>query len=106
MMFHLSIVGRDANSEKLWAEKLSEASLEVFDARVTGFCSGGELGQLVFVDSSLPDLHSRLEQIDRKGRAVILILDEAAAPPALLGAGKVDDVLIYPFRPLELLGKI
>lgn len=67
-------------------------------------------GQIVFVDGSMPGLEEELRAIDRRGRAVYLIVDErddgAANVMAWIDAGLAEDVVVHPFRALELQGKL
>lgn len=65
---------------------------------------------LVFVDGHLPDLDAALAAIPPAPRAIFLVMKEdfraeAPVPQALLD-GRAHDVLVYPFRPLEVLGKL
>jgi len=65
-----------------------------------------ELGQIVFFDDSIDNLEEKLNTIDRKRRAIFLITQDGSQIPKLLKAEKVDDVLIHPFRNLEVLSKL
>jgi len=69
-----------------------------------------ELGHAVFIDHSIKNLDRFLEKIDRRGRALFLIVEDNSTNqvglPPQLEDGRVDDVVISPFRPLELLSKI
>lgn len=61
--------------------------------------------QLIFVDAAHDSLEEVLAQLDRKGRAVILVVSEKAIVPKALFDGWADDVLVHPFRSQELVGK-
>jgi serine phosphatase RsbU (regulator of sigma subunit) len=63
--------------------------------------------QVVFVDARLQDLDARLARIDRsQGQAVFLVVDEGGGVPAALVEGRADDVLVRPFRSIEVLSKL
>jgi AmiR/NasT family two-component response regulator len=61
---------------------------------------------VVFVDSEMPNLNQFLATIDRQARVVYLIVREDSPVPSTWVEGQVDDVLVYPFRSLEVLGKL
>ncbi len=67
-------------------------------------------GQLVFVDERFPQLKKVLQNFDRSGRALFLIVEETMVDssklPKLLSEELVDDILVRPFRPLEVLSKM
>lgn len=70
-----------------------------------------EPGQVIFVDASAPDLAAILErhasvQAVAGGACVFLIVREGDGVPSALIEGRVDDVLVHPFRSLEVLGKL
>ncbi len=98
MGIQLTIVGDSAEKEKFWTQELTALS--------------GEWEQVVFVDGSATSMEEILGSIDRKGRAVFLLISEKAAPAhvaraeRLLQDGQVDDVLVHPFRVLEVLSKL
>mgnify|MGYP001560006479 CR=1 FL=1 len=48
----------------------------------------------------------KIKALNRKGKAVFLIVQEGASVPKLWVDGLVDDILVYPFRRLEILGKL
>ena len=79
---------------------LCRVSLSFFEA---GSC--GELGEVVVVDAHAENLSKILEAIDRRGRAVILVLGEKDPLPKEVSEDRVDDVLMIPFRLPEVLGK-
>ncbi|MGE0616154.1 MAG: PP2C family protein-serine/threonine phosphatase [Bacteriovoracia bacterium] len=89
-----------------WVAELQRAL-----ARFPGFESvisfqADQPGQVIFVDAKLPDLADVLARLDRRGRAVFLVVGDVETVPAEWVAGQVDDVLVYPFRDLEVLGKL
>lgn len=69
--------------------------------------SEGSDSQILFLDSAHPHLDEQLNQIDLKsGPAIFLIVRENDPVPSALIDGKADDVLVFPFRPLEVLSKL
>lgn len=108
MQFHLTVLGKDPLVEGYWAKKISEASQSILDVKITiasEHKAQKDYGQLLFVDANHPQLETVLGDLPRKGRAIFLILGESSTVPKVLPEGQVDDVLIFPFRSLELLSK-
>jgi hypothetical protein len=64
-------------------------------------------GQILLLDSALKNLPDVLAGIERRGCAVFLLEDENASEiPAALSQGLVDDVIVQPFRWLDVLSKL
>ena len=67
-------------------------------------------GKIVVVDGSSSDLKGWLEQFrrseSRKGVSLWLWVDDQSPLPQAFLSGQVDDLLIHPIRPLELLSKL
>jgi hypothetical protein len=106
MIFHLSVLAGSPKQESAWVEKLKAVTRGLAETKVDGASSGGTLGQIVFVDAAMKGLDDALDGIDRAGRAVFAIVSEGDDIPAALIEEKVDDVLVHPFRPLEVLSKL
>lgn len=106
MSFQLTVLSRDKASEGRWASELQSALRNLAEVRVSPASEGGEYGQIVFVDAGIERLDSVLAGIDRSGRALFLIVREGEPAPAALLDGKVDDALVWPFRPIEALSKV
>ncbi len=106
MSLHLTVVGSSPATENAYATELSGHLQDRVETQVTAFSHGKELGQIVFVDGDLPDLDGALERIERKGRALFLIVPDGSPLPMALIDGRVDDVLVRPFRSLEVLSKV
>lgn len=69
-----------------------------------------ESTNILFIDLNLPGLDDVLASVDRRRRAVFLVTGEGERELEVarraLNAGSVDDVLIHPFRALEVQGKL
>lgn len=65
-----------------------------------------EQGDLFFIDAQLTDTEEKIKKIDRSSKSVILILEDSLDIPEIYLDEKVDDILIYPFRSLEILAKL
>jgi serine phosphatase RsbU (regulator of sigma subunit) len=67
-------------------------------------------GKIVMVDGACPDLKRWLDDFcrseARKGVSLWLWVDDKAPLPQVFVSGQVDDLLIHPIRPLELLSKL
>jgi len=62
--------------------------------------------QMVFFDAASPGLSLQLSATERKGKGFFLISRDVANSSAEMTEGLVDDVLIFPFRPVEVASKI
>ena len=70
-----------------------------------------QAGDLVFLDVRDPHYSKKLSSLDRKGRAIFLIVPDSMQEalwkerefPRELLEGTVDDVLVSPFRPYEVM---
>jgi hypothetical protein len=109
----ITVLAADPSSETLWAQRLQETAQGWVEVQLR-LASGSSYGPIVFVDSLMPDLEAVLARIDRKGRAVFLLANASsnaaaigaqARLAAMIQSGQADDVLLYPFRPLELLAR-
>jgi hypothetical protein len=106
----LTVVAADPGREAFWVAEL-KAALSGFDGVEI---AGGRDGDLLFVDAALPGLDGVLEGLDRRGKAVFLIVRDGregggvggGALPEALRLGAVDDVLVHPFRPVEVHSKL
>jgi serine phosphatase RsbU (regulator of sigma subunit) len=67
-------------------------------------------GSIVIVDGASPDLKRWLDAFtrskDRQGISLWLWIDDKASLPQAFISGQVDELLIHPIRPLDLLGKL
>jgi hypothetical protein len=95
-----------ANEERLIAELKTAVGRLV----EISFLRAPELGQLILIDEDYPGIEDFLEKLaekgDRRGRAVFLITRDFDQVPEILTGGAVDDVVIHPFRSLEVLSKV
>ncbi|MGK5089964.1 SpoIIE family protein phosphatase [Bdellovibrionota bacterium FG-2] len=110
MGLQLSVLAKNAMEEMRLAHDLNLALEGWAEFRVQPATTQKSYGQILFVDGNVQNLHSVLDGIDRRGRAVFLLVHEASNPGTqateVLFEGKVDDLLVYPFRALEVVGKI
>jgi hypothetical protein len=124
---NITLLASDPAIEVLWAQRLKAAAGSWFDLQVrlaSDQKTPNDYGQIIFVDSMMRGLETVLEGLDRRGRAVFLLASEISGAGAsvdpnsggltsdvvsrlasLVSEGKADDVLLFPFRPLELLGR-
>ncbi len=103
-MLCLTVISSNKTLEKKWERELSEMLTPWTDLDVhAGSALGVAAGPVVFVDA-------RDEQIwrglDRKGRALVLVVSDRDPVPEALLRQEVDDVLVHPFRVSEVLGKV
>ncbi len=106
----ISILAVDKTTEEHWVKVLAQALNEEFQATIhpfqEAFLNKFEPGQVIFVDSALPRLNEALSELDRRGRAIFLLVPEGSDVPEVLKQGRVDDILIHPFRTLEVVSKL
>jgi hypothetical protein len=113
MILDLTVFGKDSKSEEKFSTHLNQALDGLYETKIHGYSSeSANASQVIFVESSSKSdaFLSELEKNGgRKGKAVFLIVPEESASsgiPNELSQGWVDDVLVYPFRQLEVLSKV
>jgi len=106
MSISITVIAANELMENRWAKELGNTLSALLDVRVQPKSAGMELGQVVFIDGGMPGLDGVLESVDRRGRALFLLVEDPSGIPPALSDGRVDDVLVHPFRPLEALSKI
>lgn len=106
MSLILTVLAESSHAELAIARELEALLHSQNHLKVVPASQGGELGSVVFVDGAMKGLDSALDGLDRKRRAVFLIVKDGAGVPSALEQGKVDDVLVHPFRLLEILSKV
>lgn len=104
-----AFVGKNQNT---WSEPLARIlnhfqnlqtrSFENFAA----FVSVGNDARIVFIDESEEGLAEKLTTVRRSGRAFFLVVSDPNVIPPLVAKSLVDDVLVRPFRPVEVLSKL
>ncbi len=107
----ITILAGDSRREKFWKQEIEKSLgtsvLEHSSLNVVGGIEDTSAGEMIFVDAETPDLISVLQQIDRAGRAVYLIVDQGREELVTESVFElVDDILIQPFRPLDLVSKL
>jgi sigma-B regulation protein RsbU (phosphoserine phosphatase) len=116
MKLEMTVFSVDAVREENWTNQIRSALQNWVDVDVRAGSKSNQLGQVIFVDGTeLGSGFVRSQKIidemflktDRRGKVLFLVVDEAIKDfPAPLLERKVDDVIVHPFRPLELLSKI
>ena len=103
MGLNLAILAQTFEDERSWVRDLRNVLDEVGEAfHETAI----EEGHLIFIDAHVTGLNELLANLDRRRKAVFLIVHEKDATPEALLNGSIDDVLVYPFRPLEVQSKL
>jgi serine phosphatase RsbU (regulator of sigma subunit) len=92
--------------ERQWADSIRPVLLQLQHIVVSERTEASDDGQVVLVDSRHPRLESVLSGISRPGRSILLLHVEGDALPPAFSEGRVDDLLLFPLRPLELLSKL
>ncbi len=102
---HWIICTRDPSLGKAWQEDVRKL---LADTHLVSFQNELPQGparesEMIIIDESvLPELI----HLDRHGRVVLLGTKDSLTPPRALENEEVDDVLVYPFRALELMSKL
>jgi hypothetical protein len=107
MSLQFSILSQNIERKKEWASQLQKLLDGILECQITLESDPESLGQIVLVDAEMPHISECIEQIQRKNRAVFLVLNESTSEvPAELSEGIVDDVLLAPFRALDIVSKV
>lgn len=107
MEVSLTVFAKDARTEERLAAELKKA---IGTWTQLSILKAPELGQLIVIDEDYPGLNGFIAELsrtgDRRGRAVLLAVADTQEAPEELLDGRIDDVLVRPFRSLEVLSKI
>ena len=98
--FRISMM-TEKQSPKLskWPSELKQILTQIAEIEVTK--PAEKPGSVVFVDGT-----SRVNTLNRRESYIVLVMQDGEPLPAALVDGFVDDVVIYPFRPVELAAKL
>jgi len=105
-VFLITVHAASPGIEKKWADSLRAALRELVHIRVDERSRASMDGKMIFIDSAHPQLDTVLAAIDRQGRSVFLLYQDGEPLPRAFSDGKVDDLLIFPLRPLDLLSRL
>lgn len=106
MKLEISVLSNTVEVEKKLIAEIEKAVGRSKEVRFIAGHESSEYGQIVFVDQMVDDVVQTLSKIDRKGRSVVLIVSESAGVPRAFTDGSVDDVLVRPFRAIEVVSKL
>ncbi|MEK6704875.1 MAG: SpoIIE family protein phosphatase [Bdellovibrionota bacterium] len=109
MDISLSILTENKIAAQTYALGLKNILSKYMEVKVNVTDDVRECGGIVFVDEDVADLDSYVLKLDRRGRAVFLLVrdrEDISGIHRFLLEGKVDDVLIHPFRAIEVLSRI
>lgn len=106
MPLNLTVVARDKSLEQKWVRELEDAIKILPQITVEAFSQSHAYGHVVFIDGDIKNLDQTLQRVGRHEKALFLIVPEGSAIPQALTEGRVDNVLLHPFRSLEVLGKL
>jgi len=106
MKFEISIMAQSAVHEKEFAQQIEGKLGKSADLVISCASQDSDLKPIVFIDQMMDGLSEKISKIERKGRYLVLIAREIEAVPFLFSQGRVDDLIVAPFRTLELLSKL
>ena len=102
----ITIHAATAALESEWADAIRPVLRELPHLEVRERSLAPVDGQIVLVDSRHPRLDEVLSAMPREGRSIFLLYVDGEPLPAAFSEGRVDDLLIFPLRPMDLLGKL
>ncbi len=106
MKLNIALYARNKQKEEEWLHSLATILDGIIDLGVTVGDEGDHLSRIIFLDSEILNLRFILDKIDRTKQIIFLLVDESSSNPELLVEERVDDVLVLPFRRLDVLSKI
>lgn len=106
MSLEVAVLCKDKKREAEWIRELHQTLDPLLSVRIIPFEKDHSQSKLVFLDASIPDVLSFISQASSKGRVLVLVVEDADKLPPLYAESKVDDVLVRPFRGLEVLSKL
>lgn len=106
MNFKIKVFSQNPNHEKEWILGLKKALHHIEGIEIQTSQSDSSIPPLIFVGGEDSYVLSVLDQIDRLRSSVVLIAQDQIQIPSLLKENKVDDVIVYPFRTLDIISKI
>ncbi len=106
MILNLTVQAVDKATEKEWTRELANATFGMPEVAVFAGSAPAESSQIVFLVGTSTEVDQMLTSLTRKGKAVFLIVRDSDPVPTAFLEGKVDDILVYPFRPLEIVSKL
>jgi hypothetical protein len=101
----LTLYARSNELEKSWKEILAPA-LKKVHLVVVGASEEKAAGKYILVDEKRENLAQLLFDLKKQGGVIILVSENDQNVPLLYEEKKVDDFVVLPFRPLEVLSKI
>jgi sigma-B regulation protein RsbU (phosphoserine phosphatase) len=101
-----SVFARDAKTESAWVKEVRKFQKMVGGALGSSvFSSQESLGEIWLIDAKKTGWQSWLENQDRVGRTYLLVVEEGELLPDFRDLKWVDDMIVTPFRLVELLSK-
>jgi hypothetical protein len=109
MILKITVFAKDPQVERQWQTEIEQAvGTTLTDITVQSGAGVGPsgAGQLVLIDETMPDLDAFIASFDRRGRALVLVVRDGRGVPPAWADHRVDDVLVHPFRRLEVASKV
>jgi len=106
MRLQITICVNNRRREKIWVQQLQRICQNYFESEIEINTSCEHFGQLVLLDNSIKNIDVMVEKIERKGRVILLVVTNKVELPELLRDGRVDDLIVSPFRPLEVFSRL
>lgn len=110
MSIRISVLSENPAQEIALARELSAICPSGVEA--VSFQTEAKIGAIVLIDGTTDGVRisesvkKHVDQLDRRGRAIYLAVTDKLHSTPLLETGWVDDVLVFPFRRLELRSRL
>jgi serine phosphatase RsbU (regulator of sigma subunit) len=106
----ITVAGQSISVEKRWIDSLRQAlgnEADAYEWTSSAETSAERWGAMVFVDGNHPQFRKILTEVDRHGRSIFVIWSEESRDWQWEDelAERVDDLVVYPFRKIELESK-
>lgn len=105
MKFKVIILAKSKEIENSWTSDLASKHFNRVDIQILSSSAPVEEADVILLDQNKADLENVLNSLNRKKQWAILISENPNLIPPQLANALVDDVLIYPFRTVEVVSK-
>ena len=109
MSIRIDVYAVDAEKERVWVNELRALLSSIEDIQIFLGNQQEPHGQIILIDGEDPNHEGLLHSLQwsRKGRAIFLVVDESQTiVPNVFGDHQVDDLIVHPFRLLEVVSKV
>src|SRR5687768_11190327 len=102
MKLKIKIIAQSSEKEKLWKQDLETKLYNRLDFE---FLNEVKDAQVVLLDQSIEGFSEMLTKIDRAHQVCVLVVENPNLLPEALIKNQVDDVLVAPFKLVEVISR-